>query len=237
MPDRTCSVATCGRPSLARTWCATHYERWRSTGDVQPDVPLPGDVPVVDLPGERWLGIPGADGYEVSDLGRVRSVDRVVPRGRTPMHCRAVILAVHHDPKGYPRVNIRMNGKRGAKLLHQLVLAAFVGPCPPGMEGCHENGHSGDPRLANLRWDTPSSNAQDKLRHGTHPPSNRTECPYGHALAAPNLTAWFAAKGRRNCLACSRARAARQRAERVGATFDFQAVADRYFEQVMAAVA
>ena len=34
MDKRTCSIDGCGKPVLARGWCATHYMRWRTTGDV-----------------------------------------------------------------------------------------------------------------------------------------------------------------------------------------------------------
>jgi hypothetical protein len=51
--------------------------------------------------------------------------------------------------------------------VHRLVLEAFRGPCPPGMEACHGNGDRGDPRLSNLRWDTHRANMADQCAHGT----------------------------------------------------------------------
>jgi hypothetical protein len=44
----------------------------------------------------------------------------------------------------------------------------FRGPCPPGMEACHNNGDPTDNRLCNLRWDTHANNEADKIRHGTY---------------------------------------------------------------------
>jgi hypothetical protein len=63
----------------------------------------------------------------------------------------------------------------GRKLLyvHRLVLEAFVGPCPDGMEGCHGDGDTANNRLGNLRWDTPKSNRADASRHGTVPLGSR----------------------------------------------------------------
>lgn len=59
---------------------------------------------------------------------------------------------------------------RGRKYrVHRLVLEAFVGPCPPGMECCHNNGNPADNRLENLRWDTRSANCLDAVQHGTSP--------------------------------------------------------------------
>jgi hypothetical protein len=52
-------------------------------------------------------------------------------------------------------------------LTHRLVLLAFVGPCPDGHEACHNNNKRCDNRLKNLRWDTPSNNQKDRVKHGT----------------------------------------------------------------------
>ena len=54
------------------------------------------------------------------------------------------------------------------KKIHRLVLENFIGDCPVGMEGCHNNGIADDNRLSNLRWDTHSNNEKDKLIHDTH---------------------------------------------------------------------
>lgn len=68
---------------------------------------------------------------------------------------------------GYIKVHLKINGVRRHTTLHRLILRAFSGPCPAGMEGCHNNGNPSDNRACNLRWDTPSENQQDALRHGT----------------------------------------------------------------------
>ncbi|RUU22663.1 HNH endonuclease [Mesorhizobium sp. M7A.F.Ca.AU.002.06.1.1] len=51
--------------------------------------------------------------------------------------------------------------------VHLLVLEAFVGPRPDGLEGCHNDGNPDNNRLDNLRWDTPESNQADRIAHGT----------------------------------------------------------------------
>jgi hypothetical protein len=58
-------------------------------------------------------------------------------------------------------------GKGASRKVHRLVLEAFVGPCPPGMECCHNDGNPLNNRLDNLRWDTRRSNQLDRNRHGT----------------------------------------------------------------------
>lgn len=64
--------------------------------------------------------------------------------------------------KGSLRVNIRKKWRR----LHHVVLEAFVGPRPPGMEGCHNDGDFTNNRPRNLRWDTHKSNGEDMIAHG-----------------------------------------------------------------------
>jgi hypothetical protein len=189
---------------------------------------------------ERWRPIPGWAGYyEVSDHGRVRSVDRVITyRGATvPVRYKGRIRSLKRDYKGYLGVRLCAGPDRSYQFVHKLVLFAFVGPCPPGFQCCHNNGIPDDNRLENLRWDSPSENMRDVIRHGRDPQRNRTNCPRGHQLMHPNLVACIAADGRRECLACSRTRAARQRATRCGRSFDFKLEADKAYARIMRAVA
>ena len=67
---------------------------------------------------------------------------------------------------GYVIAAMRQNGIPKTRLLHHLVLEAFVGPCPEGMETCHENDISNDNRVENLRWGTRESNFRDRDRNG-----------------------------------------------------------------------
>ena len=53
------------------------------------------------------------------------------------------------------------DGKERRVAVHRLVLLAFVGPCPEGMECCHGPGGPADNRLTNLRWDTRGANRLD----------------------------------------------------------------------------
>lgn len=66
-------------------------------------------------------------------------------------------------------VAVTINSVRKQFQLARIVLEAFVGPCPIGMECCHNNGDSLDNSIDNLRWDTHKSNELDKNLHGTRP--------------------------------------------------------------------
>lgn len=72
--------------------------------------------------------------------------------------------------RGYRRVRLRHEGKTNVFWVHHLVLEAFVGPCPPGMEACHfPDRNPANNRLDNLRWATHGDNCEDRSRHGTQP--------------------------------------------------------------------
>ena len=69
---------------------------------------------------------------------------------------------------GYLQIGLYKNGKCYRRTIHRLVLETYVGPCPEGMEACHNNGIKTDNRLENLRWDIRKANHQDAIKHGTH---------------------------------------------------------------------
>ena len=69
--------------------------------------------------------------------------------------------------KGYLVVSLYMDKRKKQVLVHRLVLLAFIGPCPEGMQGAHLNGNRADNRLSNLRWVTVTENHSHKVDHGT----------------------------------------------------------------------
>ena len=120
---------------------------------------------------ENWRPIPGyEDAYEASDQGRVRSLDRVVMVERKgTLHLRRYkgrILQPHPDPNGYLVVNLCVDGTTLTKRVHPLILLAFVGPRPEGMDIRHLNGIPDDNRLSNLAYGSSSENHLDKVWHG-----------------------------------------------------------------------
>ena len=121
----------------------------------------------MDDPTERWLPVPGYEGlYEVSDLGRVRSLDRDVATRNSVRHYRGRILRQMIDNHGYPEVGLSLVGDVKTWHAHSLVLTAFAGRCPPGMECRHGPGGKQDASLSNLCWGTRTENIADRLRDG-----------------------------------------------------------------------
>jgi hypothetical protein len=183
-----------------------------------------------------WRAVIGYEGlYEVCDLGRVRSLDRTVPKrnGGSQRH-HGKVLKPRIDRDGYFRVTLCRHGRHKQYGIHQLVLATFRGPCPTGHEGCHNDGDPGHNWLHNLRYDTKRNNNLDTVRHGTHQKSQRTACPRRHPLAPPNLHPGDLRRGRRKCLACDRAHTHLRDLRAKGLDGDLQEVSDRYYAAIVA---
>jgi hypothetical protein len=128
----------------------------------------------LNTPEEIWKAIPGFEGYEVSNHGRVRSYyKKTAPTGQGYKPGWVIdtepqrILRNAKTKDGYPYVGLNIPGKRRFIRVHQLVLIAFIGPCPPGMEACHNDGDTSNCFLENLRWDTVANNTLDKYKHGS----------------------------------------------------------------------
>lgn len=136
---------------------------------------------------EEWRPVVGWEGYyEVSDLGRVRSVTRQVRcRAGTRLHPGRVLRLKKH-PFGYGMCALSMDGAVTDRLVHHMVLEAFVGPRPAGLNGLHNDGDPSNSRLTNLRWDTQAANIADAMAHGTWspPPKNGRDLLTGRFIAA-----------------------------------------------------
>ena len=124
---------------------------------------------------DEWREVPGFEGrYDVSIAGQVRSWMRSGPGGENaPRKVVPSPVAPRTTESGHLRVNLvrYVGGVREVKSLfvHRLVLLAFVGPCPPHKEACHNDGNPTNNRLGNLRWDTRWGNKRDTNRHGRQP--------------------------------------------------------------------
>ena len=152
-----------------------------------------------DVTRETWKPIPGYTGYEASDRGRIRS--HRLWRGSTGPR----ILKSLDDGRGYPAVfPTPDDGKRRIRPIHQLMMLAFAGPRPEGMEARHLNDIKTDNRWPeNLAWGTHRENLQDMVRNG-HSNVAKTHCPQGHAYEGRNLIIAKRGNGRtfRQCRIC-----------------------------------
>lgn len=147
--------------------------------------------------------------YLVGDDGTVISTTREIADGRgNKRTIKGRKLKPVPTGLGYLGVNLLTDGIQKRHLIHRLVLTSFRGACPPGMEACHNDGIRTNNHLENLRWDTPSSNAKDRIKHGTQYRHRSTtpNCIRGHSLElTQNLVPSKVKIGKRYCLACSRA--------------------------------
>ena len=140
---------------------------------------------------EDWRAVPTWEGlYEVSSLGRVRSVERLVKfsDGRV-RRFPAIVRSAHVDGFGYRKLTLKQTVRQERVLVHHLVAAAWLGARPSGFEVCHTDGNKTNNAVGNLRYDTRASNRADSVRHGT---SIR---PSMRKLTDPQVAAIRAARG------------------------------------------
>lgn len=163
---------------------------------------------------DRWLAIPGYEGYEVAADARVRSLDRTI----NGVFYRGKELKTSVDDLGYLSVGIR-SGKSCRARVHRLIALAFHGEPPfDGAVVRHLNDEKLDNRPENLAWGSRSQNAIDSVRNGTHRRIRtvQTNCKRGHPLSGANVS--FDPKGgARRCKACMRVRAVSYQQSKNGA--------------------
>ena len=108
---------------------------------------------------ENWKNVPGFDGYQVSDMGRIRSFRS---GGR-------IVEESHYlstKSSRYVEVNVFRDGKRNHVRLAYLILLSFVGERPKGAVIRHLNDVKADNRLSNLVYGNQVENKQDQIRNG-----------------------------------------------------------------------
>lgn len=137
--------------------------------------------------------IPGFPGYRAGDDGGILSAWVNCRWGRR-LRERWKSIKPCPGSRGYLRVNLTpLDSKRPRTFrVHRLILEAFVGPCPEGMECRHLNGDKADNRLANLSWGTRQENMDDKRKHANHGPRARL---YAHGGRTMLLKEWSRATG------------------------------------------
>lgn len=123
---------------------------------------LPFDVAE---PAERWLPVAEwEDLYEVSSLGRVRSLRHWTATG---FKGGKILRAFPEGLGGYLAVNLARGTRRERIAVHRIVARAFTGECPEGEEVRHGPNGKLDNRASQLCYGTRDQQAEDKVRDGT----------------------------------------------------------------------
>lgn len=131
---------------------------------------------------ERWKKIYGFKSYEVSDLGNVRSIDRMTHSqwGKLTRRQKGCVHKQKTISKGYKQVGLRKvsGGKKIFIPVHRLVAAAFLRRIKKGEVVNHLDFNPSNNALSNLEITTPRGNMQHsakagRLTHGIEHHSNK----------------------------------------------------------------
>jgi len=134
---------------------------------------------------ETWKPIKGYEGfYEVSNYGRVRSVEHVITRKDGVLHpIRSRYIYVTTLPRGYKKVMLYKDGKAKGVTIHRLVAETFI-PNPDNLETVnHKDENKANNHVSNLEWCTRDYN-----------------CHYGGAIKRMRETQIMNALGKRPVL-------------------------------------
>lgn len=128
---------------------------------------------------EIWKDITGYNGlYQVSSMGRVRSIDReVITSNGNIMHYKGKMLKLRQK-NGYSYA-LLCNKKEQTMRVHRLVAMAFIPTDNDSMQVNHKNGNKSDNRVENLEWCTASENQKHSY----------------HTLNRKRSSAWKGIKG------------------------------------------
>lgn len=132
---------------------------------------------------EIWKDVIGYEGiYEVSNEGRVRSIDRVANNGRR--YKGKVLSPAPGGRTGeYRSVQLfDLDGKQTRKYVHQLVARAFIGEPLPGDQVNHKDENKSNNAVDNLEWMTASEN----INYGTRTAKDRAKKSKPVKQIAPN---------------------------------------------------
>ena len=134
-------------------------------------------------PPEVFKPVPDFPAYDIGNRGTVRSYWKRQGRqwiaGTTPNKILKARLA-----GDYLAVTLLKEGRRHFRTVHTLVLLAFVGEPPPGLESRHLDGIPANCFLENLCYGTHGENMLDRKTHGIHRPL----CSRGTAHPMAKLT-------------------------------------------------
>lgn len=121
--------------------------------------------------------------YEVSSLGRVRSVDRekVVKSGYSRRFDGRILSPFIAKTTGY--LQVKIHGKKYS--VHRMIAFAFCNGYVDGLHVNHKNGVRADNRAENLEWVTPSENVLHGFRELGRVPQQLGKFGESHSTHKP----------------------------------------------------
>lgn len=166
---------------------------------------------------ELWFPLEGYEGYEVSTLGRLRSLDRYVDHKDGTQSFRAGVIRKPFVNQGYNVYWIKGKVRKAS----QLVCITFFGPRGKGVVVRHLNGDSLDDRVDNLSYGSQKQNIGDMLAQGTQVNQRKTHCPQGHEYSGDNLWRDSHSRGR-VCRTCKLEKTKEYRGRVMASTYPLQ---------------
>ena len=126
------------------------------------------------IPQETWKPVVGYEAYyEISDHGRIRSLDRIVKQRNMYKEITktfpARMMTIRTDRYGYNDIKLRdHNSVRKGLKIHQLVAKAFI-PNPEGKTQInHKDSDKTNNHYLNLEWCTIQENHAHAYKNGKH---------------------------------------------------------------------
>lgn len=157
---------------------------------------------------EEWRDIPDWEGiYQVSNQGRVRSLDRqTLRKDGVIQSVRGRIIRQGRQRNGYRYVNLyRRDGAYKCVMTHRIVLSVFDRLPKEGEVTMHLDNNPENNALSNLSWGTQSENLRHVVVSGNHRNANKKGCDLGHLYGGANSTPGMEGQARRKCRACASA--------------------------------
>ena len=126
---------------------------------------------MIEYKSEEWRAIEGFPYYEVSNYGRVRSLDKKVRYRHGSRVRKGKILKTHSNRKrhGYVYVGISEGGRQYNAQVHRLVAQAFIPNPESKPQVNHIDRNVSNNSADNLEWVTSKENVQWSIKCGRNP--------------------------------------------------------------------